>query len=72
MKIPAFKTIAEFEKWHEGLDPEAHAIVTETLDDEVHDLKSEEASEINNQGVGRQASYIGLKRVQEILPDALS
>ena len=37
---------------------EKAANATEALDDIVHDIKSEEASQINNQGPDEQISYI--------------
>jgi len=44
------------------------------LDEVVHDLKSEEASDINNDGIDTQCKYIvkqcGLKRLEELVLNA--
>jgi hypothetical protein len=58
-----------------GLVEKVQAIGSECLDDLVHDLKSSEASSINNQGAHEQIDYIvmslgaeeAIRKLEEIL-----
>lgn len=60
MEIPTFTTRVEMRAWLSriGQDPMALSLVADVLDEMVHEIKSREASAINNGGVDEQVDFL--------------
>lgn len=60
LTVPAIGTRVELSTWlaEIGQDPMALSLVTDALDEMVHEVKSREASDINNGGVDAQVDFL--------------
>jgi hypothetical protein len=60
LKIPAITTQAELDTWlaEVGKDGHSLSLVTDALDEFVHEVKSREATDVNNGGVDEQVGFL--------------
>lgn len=58
--VPTITTFAELDAWLReiGKNPMVQSLVSETLDEMVHEVKSRQAAEINNGGIDSQVGFL--------------